>query len=59
MASKYKLLSDDEKNGVWWNEIDYINLIKICQVRNTKLYKKLISDYEYLEGKKFDESLIK
>lgn len=58
MANKYKLISEDERKGVWINEIELLDIIKVCYNRNKGLYIKLVADYEYLEGKTFDPSLI-
>jgi len=56
--SKYKLLTPDEKKGAWWSRDDYLGLMRVCRTRSDKLYRKLVEDYEFLEGEKFDESLI-
>lgn len=56
---KFKLISSDEKRGVWINEMELIKLIKLCNVRNTKMFAKLVNHYEYLTGRKFDLELIK
>lgn len=58
MVKKYKLINSEETKGVWVNEIELINLIKVCKNRNITMYNKLIEWYEYLEGKSFDYNLI-
>lgn len=58
MVSRYKLLTEDSKNGVWISEFNYIKLIQMSYKRNMKLSKELISNYEFLENKKFDYSLV-
>lgn len=56
--STYSIITEDKSKGVNIDELDFIKIIQICYNRNTKLFKKLVSDYEYLEGKKFDYKLI-
>jgi hypothetical protein len=58
VASKYKVLKEDETKGFWIYETEVINLIKICKLRNKPLYKRLVEMYEHLEDKKFNEGLI-
>jgi len=57
--SKYKLITEDTRKGVWITEIDLIKLIKLCHIRNNKMYLKLVEHYEFLENKKFDEELLR
>ncbi len=59
MASTYKLLNESNNKGFWINEIQLIDLIKICYRRNNSYFRKLVEIYEHLEGKKFDYSLLK
>lgn len=58
MVKKYKLINNEETKGVWINEIEFIELIKVCKTRNVTLYNKLIEWYEYLEEHSFDYNLI-
>lgn len=58
MVSKYKLLTEDGQKGAWISEMTLIKLIQLSYNRNKKLAKELISNYEYLEGKSFDYSLV-
>lgn len=57
--SKYILTTKDKKLGVNMSEKDLLKLIKLCEIRNMKMYNKLVEWYEYLEGVKFDKELIK
>jgi len=54
MSNKFKLISEDEKYGVWFYEYDLLIIIKICFIRNKVMYKKLVEHYEYLTNTKFD-----
>lgn len=58
MVSQYRLLTEDKTRGVYISEMDLIKIIQVCYNRNKGLFIKLVADYEYLEGKKFDYKLI-
>ncbi len=55
---KFKLISQNESLGVWIYERQFLQIIKISYDRNKKLFKKLVSDYEYLTGVKFELEMI-
>lgn len=57
--STYKIVTKDEKRGVWLSEEDLITLIRMCKVRNNKMYKVLITHYEFLEEKKFNHKTMR
>lgn len=59
MINKYKIISSDERRAFILLETDIIILIKIAKIRNKKMFKKLISVYEHLENKTFNEDLLK
>jgi len=59
MVIIFKLTDEELKKGVEWTELDYLRLIKVCHLRNTTLYKKLVEDYEFLTGVKFKEEWTK
>lgn len=58
MVCRFKLITEDTKKGVWMSELTLIKLIQMTYSRNRKLSKELISNYEYLQGKPFDYSLV-
>jgi len=59
MVNQYKLLNETNNRGFWINEIQLIDLIKICHRRNHSYYRKLVEIYEHLEGKSFDPAMLK
>jgi len=58
MVGKFNLVTEDGKRGAWISELTIIKLIQLTYSRNRKLSKSLISDYEYLQDKPFDYSLV-
>lgn len=56
---EFKLINEKLNHGVWVDEADILNLIKICDRRNHFYYNKLIEWYEHLTNKKFDEKYLK
>lgn len=58
MTTKFKLITEDEKLGVWIEEIDLLKIIKILKYRNKPLYKSIVKKYENLTEKKFSEGVL-
>ncbi len=58
MTKKFKLVTEDTTRGVWLDERDLQDLIKVCYNRNNGLFVKLFADYEYLIDKKVKYSEI-
>lgn len=58
MALKFKLINEEKNLGVWISVGDLLDLAKICKHRNARLYKKLISDIEYLDGQNYDKKVM-
>jgi hypothetical protein len=55
---KFKLLTNDEKVGVWIDEVNILKVIKILKYRNKPLFLYYKEKYEKLTEKKLtDESL--
>ncbi|MHA1381438.1 MAG: hypothetical protein ACTSRG_23975 [Candidatus Helarchaeota archaeon] len=50
MEREYKLILEKNNKGIFLNEDEFLKIIKICENRNTSLFKKLVSDWEYLTG---------
>lgn len=57
--TRYKIINEQKKIGVWFDTSDLIQLIKLCDKRNQTYKKKLIDIYEKLEEQKFNEEWIK
>lgn len=45
------------KQGVWFEEQEFLQIVKVCKTRNTRVYKKMKESYEYLFKDKFPEKL--
>ncbi len=57
--NKFKLITEDEKVGVWIDEIALLKAIKHLKYKNKALYNYFIEQYEKLTEKKFSEESIK
>jgi len=57
--NKFKLLTENEKVGVWIDEINLLKVIKILKYRNKPLYKYFVKKYEDLTEKKLNDDSIK
>jgi hypothetical protein len=55
MVRKFKLAREDERWCVLIDEIEFVQLARVCKTRNTSLYEKLKSHYEKLLDEKFPE----
>lgn len=55
VSSIYIIKTSDKKFGIEMDEDDLKRLIKLCYIRNMKMYIKLIGWHEHLENRKFDK----
>ncbi|MHA1381173.1 MAG: hypothetical protein ACTSRG_22625, partial [Candidatus Helarchaeota archaeon] len=58
MSENYELVLKSKNKGVYITPEEFLKIIKVCENRNTQLFKKLVSDWEYLNEEKFNYSLI-
>jgi len=56
---EFKIVTKDDKRGVWLNERDYIDMMLIFYERNKGLYNKFKKDYEFLTQEEFKEEWIR
>lgn len=57
--NRFKLLTQNEKVGVWIDEINLLKVIKILKYRNKPLYLYYKKKYEDLTEKKLEDESLK
>lgn len=55
MFKKYKIMTKNDKKGVWLSELDFIDLLKLSKYRNKKIFNKIKGWWEHLNNEKLDE----
>ena len=58
MTQRFKLITEDEKVGVWIDEILLLKTIKTLETRNSKLYNVWVKKYENLTEKKYNKEIV-
>ena len=58
MVSFYTLINNDKNYKVEFNEIIFIECMKVAKQRNRKLYEQLINIYEELNNKDYSEEVL-
>lgn len=59
MTQKFKLIREDEKVGVFIDEISFLKMLKIIKNRNAPLFKYFKKKYEDLTEKKINDETLK
>lgn len=56
VMGEYKLINEKTQKGYWIEEKDYVAMLEILKIRNSKLYQIFLDSYTFIEDSALKKS---